>query len=80
MTRSTEKKQKTAQTAMRLHEARICVNCQTVYSRTVFSRCPSCASETFVSLVQLQEAAWSNQTKIKTDLKAMAPRFTEVTA
>ena len=45
------------QTAMKLHEARICVDCETVYSRTVLTRCPECASEVFVTLLQLQMAA-----------------------
>jgi len=41
------------QTAMRLHEAVICLDCETVYSSTAHRQCPSCASRASMPLARI---------------------------
>ena len=41
------------QTAMRLHDAMICVDCETVYNGKGHTRCPACASLVSLPLTRI---------------------------
>lgn len=41
------------QTAMRLHEAVICLDCEAVYNCTGFNQCPACASRASMPLARI---------------------------
>lgn len=41
------------QTAMRLHDAMVCVNCETVYNIMEHRQCPGCASRTAIPLARV---------------------------